>query len=82
MSLFIQRLTQLLCPELCQQLAQESGWCKRLGKINSFEFLFSLVFGQSSALALTLNAQATSVSRTAICLSFQLRSTKEAVFYF
>jgi hypothetical protein len=82
MSLFIQRLTQLLRPELCQQLAQESGWCKRLGKINSFEFLFSLVFGQSSALALTLNAQATSLSLTVSRQAIDQRYTKEAVVYF
>jgi hypothetical protein len=72
----------LLCPEFCQQLAQESGWCKRLGKITSFEFLFSLVFGQSSALALTLNAQAISLSLTVSRQAIDQRYTKEAVVYF
>jgi len=82
MSLFIQRFTQLLQPESCQQLARESGWCQRLGKINGFEFLGSLVFGQSSALALTLNAQATSLSQAVSRQAIDQRYTKEAVVYF
>jgi hypothetical protein len=82
MALFIQRFTQLLCPELCQQLARESGWCQRLGKIKGFEFLFSLVFGQSSALALTLNAQAASLTQAVSRQAIDQRYTKEAVVFF
>lgn len=57
----LQRLTQLIQPHRAQQLAKEHGWCKRRGKISPFEFLFSTV-GQSSALHLTLNAQAAALS--------------------
>ena len=80
--LFIQRFTQLLRPERCQQLAKQFGWCKRQGKISSFEFLFSVVFGQSSALALTLNAQATSLSEPVTRQAIDQRYTPEAVAYF
>ena len=53
----LQRLTQLIRPERAQQFAQEQGWYKRKGKISPFEFLYSTL-GQSSALELTLTAQA------------------------
>src|SRR5205823_6225443 len=39
------------------QLARQSGWLRRQGKIDAFEFLIGLVFGQMSALRLTLSAQ-------------------------
>jgi hypothetical protein len=58
-----QRLTQLIQPHRAQQLAKESGWFKRRGKISAFEFLFSAL-GQSSALNLTLNAQSAALSLT------------------
>ena len=57
-----QRLTQFIQPHRAQQLAKEHGWCKRRGKISAFEFLFSAL-GQSSALNLTLNAQAAALSQ-------------------
>jgi hypothetical protein len=56
-----QRLSQLIQPHRIQQLAKEHGWCQRRGKIPAFEFLFSAL-GQSSALDLTLNAQAAALS--------------------
>lgn len=40
------------------RLARQSQWLRRQGKIDAFEFLVGLVFGQMSALRLTLNAQA------------------------
>ena len=40
------------------QRARTSGWLRRQGKIDAFEFLVGLVFAQMSALRLTLNAQA------------------------
>ena len=81
-SLFLQRFPQLLRPELCHQLAKESGWFQRSGKISSFEFLFSLVLGQGSALALTLNAQATALSEPVSRQALDQRYTPEAVAYF
>lgn len=56
-----QRLTQIIQPHRADQLAKENGWRRRCGKISPFEFLFSSL-GQSSALNLSLNAQAAVLS--------------------
>ena len=82
LSTFIQRFTQLFRPDHCQQLAKEHGWQKRRGKIPAFEFLCSAVFGQNSALALTLNAQATSLSQTVSRQAVDQRYTPAAVAFF
>jgi hypothetical protein len=82
LSAFIKRFTQLFRPDHCQQLAKEHGWQKRRGKIPAFEFLYSSVFGQSSALALTLNAQATSLSQTVSRQAVDQRYTAAAVAFF
>jgi hypothetical protein len=79
---FIKRFTQLFRPDLCQQLAKAHGWQKRRGKISAFEFLYSLVFGQSSSLALTLNAQAASLSQTVTRQAIDQRYTPAAVAFF
>ena len=79
---FIKRFTQLFRPDLCQQLAKTHGWQKRRGKICAFEFLYSLVFGQSRALALTLNAQAASLSQTVTRQAIDQRYTPAAVAFF
>lgn len=81
-SAFIKRFTQLFRPDHCQQLAKEHGWQKRRGKISAFEFLYSSVFGQSSALALTLNAQATSLSQAVSRQAIDQRYTPAAVALF
>lgn len=79
---FTKRFTQLFRPDLCQQLAKAHGWQKRRGKICAFEFLYSLVFGQSSSLALTLNAQAASLSQTVTRQAIDQRYTPAAVAFF
>ena len=81
-STFMQRFTQLFNPDQCQQLAKEHGWQKRRGKIPAFEFLHSSVLGQSSALALTLNAQATSLTQTVSRQAVDQRYTAAAVAFF
>lgn len=52
------------------RLARETRWLQRQGKIDAFEFIVGLVFGQMSALRLTLHAQADcyteSVTRQAV----------------
>jgi hypothetical protein len=63
-------------------LAKAHGWQKRRGKICAFEFLHSLVFGQSSSLALTLNAQAASLSQTVTRQAIDQRYTPAAVAFF
>jgi hypothetical protein len=82
LSTFTKRFTQLFRPDLCQQLAQTHGWQQRRGKISAFEFLYSVVFGQSSALALTLNAQAASLSQPVSRQAIDQRYTPAAVAFF
>jgi hypothetical protein len=76
-----QRLTQLIQPHRSQHLAKEHGWCKRLGKISAFEFLFSAV-GQGSALELTLNAQASALTQTVTRQAIDQRYNPAAVRFF
>jgi hypothetical protein len=45
-------------PEEARQLARQTQWMKRQGKILPFEFVIGAAFAQMSALELTLNAQA------------------------
>ncbi len=76
-----QRLGQLIRPERAQQIAKEQGWFKRQGKISAFEFLYSAM-GQSSALHLTLNAQASSLSQPVTRQAIDQRYTAAAVQLF
>lgn len=59
-------------------LADQTGWRQRAGKIDPFEFLVSLVFGQMSASRPTLSSQAQSltepVTRQAVAQRFNPRS--------
>jgi Transposase DDE domain len=77
----LQRLDKLIRPERAQQLAKEHGWQKRKGKISSFEFLFSGL-GQGSAVELTLNAQANSMSQPVSRQAIDQRYTPQAVDFF
>lgn len=77
----LQRLAQLIRPERARQIAQNHGWYKRKGKISPFEFLFSNL-GQSSALELTLNAQANSLSQPVTRQAIDQRYTPQAVKFF
>lgn len=80
--MLIHRFHQCLNPDLLLQLARDSGWCQRLGKIHPFEFLYSLVFGQLSAVHCTLNAQAQSLTRPVFRQAVDQRYTPAAVAYF
>src|SRR5512139_2173374 len=75
------RLGQLIRPEHAQQIAKEQGWYRRPGKISPFEFLYSAL-GQSSALDLTLNAQASSLSQPVTRQAVDQRYTAAAVRFF
>lgn len=77
----LQRLGELIRPERAQQLAKEHGWSKREGKISPFEFLYSGL-GQGSALELTLNAQASSLSQPVSRQAIDQRYTPQAVEFF
>src|SRR6266508_5601385 len=57
-SQFLENFAHWFEPAQITHLAREVGWLVRQGKIEAFEFFVGLVFGQMSALKLTLNAQA------------------------
>jgi hypothetical protein len=53
---FIDLFIRTILPEPIRQLARQTGWSKRQGKIDPFEFLLALSFGQSSAFRSTLTS--------------------------
>jgi len=55
---FTHRFVQWFQPDAIVKLARQTRWLLRQGKIDAFEFFIGLVFGQMSALRLTLRAQA------------------------
>jgi len=55
---FVHRFAQWFPRQEIIQLARQARWLIRQGKIDAFEFFTGLVFGQMSALRLTLAAQA------------------------
>ena len=57
-STFLEKFARWFQPAELTHLAREVGWLVRPGKIDAFEFFVGLVFGQMSALKLTLTAQA------------------------
>jgi hypothetical protein len=57
-STFLEKFARWFQPAEFTHLAREVGWLVRQGKIDAFEFFVGLVFGQMSALKLTLTAQA------------------------
>jgi hypothetical protein len=65
-----------------EQLARESGWLKRRGKIGPLDFLLSLTCGQMSALRLTLSAQAQSLEQPVSPQAIEGRFNPAAVKYF
>lgn len=61
-SSFFEQFASWFQPSEITRLAREVGWQVRQGKIDAFEFFGGLVFGQMSALRLTLSAQASCYS--------------------
>jgi hypothetical protein len=57
-SAFFERFTNWFEPTRIVALARSTRWLIRKGKIDAFEFLVGLVFGQMSALGLSLSAHA------------------------
>lgn len=64
------------------RLARASGWLRRQGKIDAFEFLAGLVFGQMSALRLTLHAQAACCTAPVSRQAVDQRYHERTVVYF
>ena len=75
---FSQRFAQWFQPTGIINLARQTRWMIRQGKIDAFEFFVGLVFGQMSALQLTLSAQAgcftEPVSRQGVHLRYNQRT--------
>ena len=78
---FLERFVATFLPKPFQDLARQTGWSKRQSKIDPFEFLISLVFGQLSALRQTLVAQAQSFEEPVTRQAVHQRYTPRAVAY-
>jgi hypothetical protein len=79
---FLDRFVRTFVAEPFRQLARQSGWLKRQGKIDSFEFLTSLVFGQLSAKRQTLSSQSQSLAEAVSRQAIDQRYGPAAVDYF
>lgn len=75
---FLEQFARTFVAEPFCQLADQTGWRQRTGKIDPFEFLGSLVFGQLSASRQTLSSQAQTltepVTRQAVAQRFNART--------
>jgi hypothetical protein len=78
---FIDQFVRCFVPAPFIQMARIAQWLRRQGKIDAFEFLTSLVFGQLSALRLTLNAQAQGLAQPVTRQAIDQRYTPAAVVY-
>jgi len=78
---FLERFVATFLPKPFQDLARLTGWFKRQGKIDPFEFLISLVFGQLSALRQTLVSQAQSLTEPVTRQAVHQRFNPRAVAY-
>lgn len=78
---FLERFVATFLPKPFRDLARQTGWSKRQGKIDPFEFLTSLVFGQLSALRQTLVAQAQSFEEPVTRQAVHERYNPRAVAY-
>jgi len=78
---FLEEFLLLFRPEPFRELARLTLWSKRKGKIDPFDFLISLLFGQMSALRLTLAAQAQSFEEPVSRQGIDQRYTPEAVAF-
>ena len=77
---FIEQFARWFAPEQILQLARQTRWHVRQGKIVAFEFVVGVVFGQMSALRLSLSSQASSysepVSRQAVDQRYHERTVE------
>lgn len=78
---FLERFVTTFRPKPFHDLARQTGWSKRQGKIDPFEFLISLVFGQWSALRQTLVSQAQSFEEPVTRQAVHQRYNPSAVAY-
>jgi hypothetical protein len=77
---FLEQFARTFVPKPFCQLADQTNWRKRVSKIDPFEFLVSLIFGQLSASRQTLSSQAQTltepVTRQALDQRFNARTVE------
>jgi hypothetical protein len=76
---FLERFTRTFVAEPFRQLADQTGWRRRTGKIDPFEFIISLVFGQLSASRQTLSSQVQALPEPVTRQALDQRFTPQAV---
>lgn len=79
---FLERFVATFLPQPFRDLARQTGWLKRQGKIDPFEFLTSLVFGQWSTLRSTLVSQAQGLAEPVTRQAVHDRYNPRAVAFF
>jgi hypothetical protein len=79
---FLERFVATFLPEPFRELARQTGWSKRQGKIDPFEFLISLVFGQLSTLRQTLVSQAQGLEEVVTRQAIHDRYNPRAIAFF
>ena len=78
---FLERFVRTFVPEPFRKLARQTRWSQRKSKIDPFEFLTSLVFGQMSASRPTLSSQAQSLADPVTRQGIDQRFNPRAVEY-
>jgi hypothetical protein len=78
---FLERFVRTFVAQPFHQIADQTGWRKRSGKIDPFEFITSLVFGQMSASRQTLSSQAQTLAQPVTRQALDQRFTPQAVAF-
>jgi len=76
---FLEQFVHTFVAEPFRQLADQTGWRQRHGKIDPFAFIISLVFGQMSASRQTLSSQAQTLTEPVTRQALDQRFTPQAV---
>jgi hypothetical protein len=79
---FIDKFVKWFAPDAFRLIARQTLWLKRQGKIDAFDFLMSLVFGQASALRMTYDAQARTLQEPVSRQAIHERFNPQAVAFF
>jgi hypothetical protein len=79
---FLERFVRTFVPDPFHQLARKTGWLKRKGKIDPFEFVCSVSVGQLSASRPTLSSQSQSLAEPVSRQALDQRFTPQAVEFF
>lgn len=78
---FLERFASTFVPEPFCQLARQTKWRQRAGKIDPFEFITALIFGQMSASRKTLTSQAQSLAEPVTRQALDQRYNPRTVEY-